>query len=174
MDKQTLRQQYKKIRAHIENRSELNHTIFQKVIELQEYKQADLILAYVSLNDEVDTTAIIRHSFKMGKKVAVPKCEGNTITFYDIESLDDLAVGKYGILEPTTERMRCDFSGSICLVPGVAFDAQNNRIGYGAGFYDRFLQHYQGMKIGLAYRECICETIDCDRYDIKMDQIICA
>ncbi len=172
MDKQTLRKQYKKIRADIENRPEWNRVIFQKLMELPEYQQAKLILTYVSFRDEVDTMELIKYSLEVGKRVAVPRCEGKNITFYAIQSMDDLEIGSYGIPEPKQDEMIDDFSNSICLVPGIAFDRKKNRIGYGAGFYDRFLEHYPGMKIGLTYKECVCEIIDCDEYDIKMDIVV--
>ena len=109
---------------------------------------------------------------KNGKKVAVPKCEGNDIVFYYINSLEDLEEGSFGILEPKINEAVNDFDSSICIIPGVAFDNDKNRIGYGRGFYDRFLENYAGIKIGLAYKECICDKIDVSENDIKMDKVI--
>ena len=65
-----------------------------------------------------------------------------------------------------------NFENGICIVPGVAFDKNNNRIGYGKGYYDRFLQNYKGSKIGLAYNKCICDEIETDKFDVKLDKII--
>lgn len=172
MNKQILRNKYKDIRKNIENKEMLNNRIFNKVIELKEYKQSDLILIYVSLKDEVDTFKLIEHSLKIGKRVAVPKCEGDNIVFYNINTLSDLKEGSFRILEPITNEIINNFSNSICIIPGVAFDRGNNRIGYGKGFYDRFLENYNGIKIGLVYRECICDKIDNDINDIKMDIVI--
>lgn len=172
MDKQILRNKYKEIRKSIKNKELLDDSIFNKIIELKEYKENKLILIYVSLKDEVDTLKLIEHSLKIGKKVAVPKCEGDNIEFYNINTLSDLEEGSFKILEPKTNEIITDFSDSICIIPGLAFDKENNRIGYGRGFYDRFLQNYNGIKIGLTYKECICEKIDNDSNDIKMDKII--
>ena len=173
MNKQILRNKYLKIRKNINNKKEIDDIIFNKVISLKEYKESNLVLTYVSLKDEVDTFKLIEYSLKIGKKVAVPKCEGDIIKFYLISNLTDLKKGKFNILEPTTNKLVTNFENSICIVPGIAFDKNNNRIGYGRGFYDKFLQNYNGIKIGLVYSECICERIDMEKTDIKMDKIVC-
>ena len=173
MNKQILRNKYLKIRKNINNKKEIDDIIFNKVISLKEYKESNLVLTYVSLKDEVDTFKLIEYSLKIGKKVAVPKCEGDIIKFYLISNLTDLKKGKFNILEPTTNKLVTNFENSICIVPGIAFDKNNNRIGYGRGFYDKFLQNYNGIKIGLVYSECICEEIDIEKTDIKMDKIVC-
>lgn len=172
MNKQILRSKYKELRKNITNKEEQNDIIFNKVINLEEYKQSELVLTYVTLKDEVDTIKLIEYSLKNGKKVAVPKCEGNDIVFYYISSLEDLENGKFGILEPKTNKAVKNLNNSICIIPGLAFDKQNNRIGYGRGFYDRFLENYNGIKIGLTYKECVCDKIDAEINDIKMDRII--
>jgi len=172
MNKQILRNKYKEIRKNIDDKEEQANIIFNKVINLEEYKQSDLILIYVSLKDEVDTIELIKHSLEIGKKVATPKCEGNDIIFYYINTLENLEERSFGILEPRTNKKVDSFNNSICIIPGIAFDKQNNRIGYGRGFYDRFLENYKGIKIGLTYKECICDKIDSEKNDIKMDKVI--
>lgn len=174
MDKKTLRKKYLEKRKNINkhNKEKYDTQIFRKIIQLEEYKKSKLILTYVSLKEEVDTFKLIEYSLKIGKKVAVPKCKGDNIVFYNINTLSDLEEGSFKILEPKTNEVINNFSDSICIIPGIAFDKENNRIGYGRGFYDRFLQNYNGIKIGLTYKECICEKIDNDSNDIKMDKII--
>ena len=174
MNKEILRDKYLKIRKEINkvNREKYNNEIFKKIINLKEYKESKLVLIYVSLKDEVDTFRLIKHSLEIRKGVAVPKCVGNNIEFYYIQNLNELEKGKFNILEPKTDRKVIEFNNSICIIPGVAFDKELSRIGYGKGFYDRFLKNYCGIKIGLAYRECICEKIDNDINDVKIDIII--
>ena len=172
MGKQALRKEYKKVRACIGNREELDRKILDAVISLEEYRQAGLLLTYVSVGEEVDTRQLIADSLSDGKKVAVPKCEGEDIVFYYIESPEELRAGRFGIPEPTVLRRVTHFENSICIVPGIAFDREGNRIGYGAGFYDRFLKDYPGIKIGISYAPCICEKIDADLHDIKMDRVV--
>jgi len=172
MNKQILRNKYKQIRKNIKDKEKLDSIIFNKIVSLKEYKQSKLILTYVSLKEEVDTIKLIKYSLEEGKRVAVPKCEGNDIIFYYIYTLEDLEEGNFGILEPKTNEVVNKFDNSICIIPGIAFDKENNRLGYGKGFYDRFLENYKGIKIGLTYRECICDKIDTDENDVKMDMII--
>ena len=172
MNKQILRNKYKEIRKKIKDKKEQDNVIFNKVINLEEYIKSDLILIYVSLKDEVDTIKLIKHSLGIDKKVAVPKCEGDDIVFYYISSLEELKKRSFGILEPEANKKVSDFNNSICIIPGLVFDKQNNRIGYGRGFYDRFLENYQGIKIGLTYKDCICDKIDANDNDVKMDKVI--
>ena len=84
MDKQILRNKYKEIRKNISNKEEQDDIIFNKVINLEEYKQSNLILTYVSLEDEVDTIELIKYSWKIGKRIPVPKCDGDNIVFFYI------------------------------------------------------------------------------------------
>ena len=174
MDKQGLRNKYKQIRMNVKSKDEQDKIIFNQVINLEEYKRSDLVLIYVSLKEEVDTIKLIKHSLEKGKKVAVPKCKENDIVFYYINSLEELEEEKFGILEPKTNEVVNDFDNSICIIPGLAFDKQNNRIGYGRGFYDRFLENYDGIKIGLVYKECICDEIDIDKNEEieRMSQVM--
>ena len=172
MNKEELRSKYLKIRKEINNKEENDNQVFQKVIETSEYRECALVLTYVSLHDEIDTLKLIKYSLDNGKKVAVPKCENGIINFYYISSLEDLKKGSYGILEPIGNDIVYSFEKSICIIPGVCFDKMLNRIGYGGGYYDRFLSSYNGIKIGLTYKECIVDKIDLDEHDIKMDKII--
>ena len=106
------------------------------------------------------------------KKVAVPKVIGNDMYFYYINSLDDLEKGYFGILEPTTSKLVKDFNNTVCIVPGICFDKNNNRIGYGKGFYDRFLQNKNIYTIGLSFKECLIEDTNASQNDIKLKKII--
>ena len=174
MNKQFLRDKYLMIRKEIKEIDKINYDneIYKKIVNLKEYKESKLILTYVSLKNEVDTIKLIQYTLNIGKEVAVPKCNGNNIVFYNIKSLNELQKGNFGILEPKNKDIVKDFNNSICIIPGVAFDEKNNRLGYGKGYYDRFLQNYKGIKIGLTHKECICDKIDAEINDIKMDKVI--
>ena len=172
MNKVELRNKYLKVRKEIKNKNIKDIEIFHRTIDLLEYKKCKLVLTYVSLDDEVDTIKLIKYSLNIGKKVAVPKCENEIINFYYISSLEDLSKGNYGILEPKGKNIVSNFESSICIVPGICFDKEGNRIGYGKGYYDKFLIKYRGIKIGLTYRECIVNKIDIYEHDIKMDKVI--
>ncbi len=172
MNKIELRKKYLEIRKNISDREKKNKTIYESIINTREFVNSELVLCYVSNNDEVDTFKIIEHSLEIGKKVAVPKCEKDIIKFYYIESLKELKKGCFNILEPQNNNLVTNYDNSICIIPGICFDKFNNRVGYGKGYYDKFLNYYKGIKIGITYKECICEKIDINKYDIKIDKII--
>ena len=170
MTKQELRKKYLEIRRSIENRSGRDELISREVLE--EVKDFSLVLTYVSLDDEVDTIRIIRELIG-SKKIGVPKVEDDVINFYLINSLEELKKGTFNVLEPITDERIFDFSNSVCIVPGICFNASGYRIGYGKGYYDRFLKDYNGDSIGLTYKECMIEDDFQDDHDIKVKKIIC-
>ena len=148
--KNELRKKYLEIRNNIINKEEKDNIIFNKVIN-----NAKTILIYVSINSEVDTKKLIAYFLK-NKKVAVPKIENNTMNFYYINSLNDLKIGTYYILEPTTNIKVTDFKDT----------------GYGKGYYDKFYSKHNIYSIGLCYKECLIENFTKDKYDIKINAVI--
>ena len=171
MNKNELRKIYKNIRNNIKDRNTQNEIIFNKLINLEENKNIDTILIYVSFNNEVDTLNIIKYFLKK-KKIAVPKINSDEMDFYYIESLKDLSQGSFNILEPTTNNKVTNFNNSICIVPGLCFDKENYRLGYGKGYYDKFLSNKNIYTIGLSYKETIIKKLPIDKYDIKLDKVI--
>jgi len=169
--KKTLRKKYLEIRNSIENRDKKNNGILKKVLENSYIKNSSLILVYVSFNNEVDTIELINKLINR-KKIAVPKIENNEMSFYIISSLNELEIGTFNVLEPISKTKVVDFSNSCCIVPGICFNKNGYRIGYGKGYYDKFLKDYNGYSIGLTYDECLIELEFQDNYDIKVDKII--
>ena len=192
MDKKELR----KIKMHerdslsLEKAQALSDIITEKILSLKEYKETDTILTYVSCRSEVITDDLILTALKAGKKVGVPKIEGDIMNFYYINGLDDLEAGYFGVREPKpciisdtsvssgskhAESLISDPSGCLMIVPGLAFDTELNRIGYGKGFYDKyFLAHKDKsyVKCGIAFDIQLCEKIEADRYDQPLDMLI--
>ena len=125
---------------------------------------------------EVDTRELIRQALADGKRVGVPRCIDGTrlMEFYEIGSLDDLEKRTFGVLEPVPERcaLITDFSKSICVVPALLYDLSGYRIGYGGGYYDRFLAHYPGYKVGVTYVKCIRRRILHGRYDVPVSALV--
>lgn len=171
MKKEFLRKKYKEKRDNIKNKVTKDNLIYQKVINNKDILSSKTLLIYISINSEVDTIKIINY-FLYAKNIAVPKIIDNNMYFCYITNLNDLTSGKYNIPEPTNENIVTDFDNAICIVPGICYDKENYRVGYGKGYYDRFLSKNKIKTIGLCYKECMIEKIDNDKYDYKIDEVI--
>lgn len=177
-EKQILRQKYRKIRQSIskEEKKLFDEAIFQGVVSSEFYQSAKEILCFVSMDIEVGTRKLINQAFADKKAVAVPKCidKNGNMEFYYINSYEDLEESSFSLLEPniTTAKKAESFDSSICIVPALCFDNEGYRIGFGKGFYDRFLSKYSGKKVGLCYNNCITKKLPQDCYDISVDYIV--
>lgn len=174
-EKAELRKRILDLRSALSNEEQLlkSKIIKDKLLSLQQYKDNNNILIYADYNNEVFTKDIIEESLRLGKKVACPKVLSEGIMeFFEIKSLDDLIQGYKGILEPE-EKAVFSPDNALVIVPGVAFDAKGYRIGYGKGYYDRYLsRHCDYATVALAYK---CQIIDCvprQINDRKVDIII--
>jgi 5-formyltetrahydrofolate cyclo-ligase len=176
--KKELREQMRKRRTMLtgEEKQRMSGEILRRLISLDEYKKTEILLTYASLSNEVDTFSLIAAALKSGKKVAVPRCvEGKpVIEFYFIYSTDDLECGSYGILEPLPKRERlCMCSNGLCVLPGLSFDRLGARLGYGKGYYDRFLQDFKGNTVGLCFSRTLSEMpLPTGRFDISVNIIV--
>lgn len=179
-NKNILRKQMKEIRKSMNAiyKKECDNKIFHKLISSEQYENSDVILCYVSTEIEVDTRQFINYALNDGKKIAIPRCfENGCMIFFEINSLDNLERSAFGIDEPSDEtHRRIDISAlanPLCIVPALAFDRQGMRLGYGGGYYDRFLSQYSSMPtIGICYSSCINEKISGQIHDIKIKNII--
>lgn len=171
MKKEFLRKKYKEKRDNIKNKVTKDNLIYQKVINNKDILSSKTLLIYISINNEVDTIKIINY-FLNTKNIAVPKIIDNDMFFCYVTNLNELISGKYNIPEPTNENIVTDFDNAICIVPGICYDKKNYRVGYGKGYYDRFLSKNKIKTIGLCYKECMIEKIDNDKYDYKIDEVI--
>lgn len=147
----------------------MTKAIFEHFINSDDYKKANVIFAYIDANNEVGTRAIIKKAFSDHKQVAVPKITDGNMDFYVITSFDDLEPGYFNIPEPKNKVI--PNTPDIILVPGVAFSYRLERLGYGKGFYDRYLTE-NVLKIGLAFEFQTLDTLPVEEHDIKMDKII--
>lgn len=153
-----------------DNLSKIN--LDDKILALEEYKRAETVFIYISYKSEVDTGSLIKASLKE-KIVLVPYCidkNGNMVASR-IDSFCDLKEGMYGILEPEN---LVEYKGKIdaSIIPGVAFSKDGYRIGYGKGYYDRFLSKNATFSIGLSYDELLFDSIPHSKLDYKMNYII--
>lgn len=169
--KTELRAEYLARRAAMpaEEKQARDEKICRLIITSASFRYAETILAFSPRKNEIDIRPLLVHVLEAGKKLALPRCEGeHLMTYRYVTSLDALAPGAYGILEPSAEApvFREDPGhSSLCLVPGVVFDRQGYRIGYGGGYYDKFLQDFHGSVAGLIYRDHIIQSLPHGRYD---------
>lgn len=176
--KQGLRQKCRAYRESLspQQKQQMDAAIRTRLFRLSVYRQSRILFTYVSKPIEVDTIAIIRHALTHGRQVAVPRCIPGThrMQFYFIHSLDDLTPGTFGVLEPDIERCQpvTDLSQGLCIVPGLSFDSQGYRLGYGKGYYDRFLAAFGGSTIGICYRNCAPWKLPHGYYDCPVDLLI--
>jgi len=176
--KKNLRAQLRQYRERMdpEQKAQQDAAILNRVLSLREYKNSQTIFTYVSKSIEVDTTVFIRSALASGKKVVVPRCIPETygMEFYEISSLDELVSGTYGVLEPDPSKSRKveHPKKSICIVPGLSFDSQGYRLGYGKGYYDRFLSGFKGITIGLCYAKCMKWDLPHGYYDRPVDLLV--
>lgn len=172
--KQIRRKMLEKRAAHpLEFRREADTAICNLLCDSSSFCRSEEIYCYVSKQEEVSTKIIIEEAFARGKSVAVPKVLGpHRMEFYYIKSLDELKQGYKGILEPSADREAKGERG-LAIVPGVAYDCLGNRIGYGGGFYDSYLQAHPFLDtIGLFYSVQGVEKLPCDEGDIQLQMII--
>lgn len=177
--KKDLRAQCKAVRNGMspEAKAARDTGIFERITASSAYKQASIILTYVSTDIEVDTKRLIQKALEDKKRVAVPRCIDGTrdMDFYFIKGMDDLENGSFGVLEPVPSKCvkAYAFETALCIIPGLAFDMQGFRLGYGKGYYDRFLSaHSRLVKMGICYCSCTCNELIHGRYDIGADYLV--
>ncbi|WP_443742374.1 5-formyltetrahydrofolate cyclo-ligase [Tractidigestivibacter sp.] len=178
--KTALRAEYVRIRTKISPalRATTDARILQRLEELPTWREARLVLTYVSFGSEVDTHALMQAAWSAGKQVAVPRCRrSHSLDFYVISSEDDLEPGLRGLMEPSPDCGRPltppQMVGSLCIVPGLVFDADGYRIGYGGGYYDRFLAFYPGEKVALVRsRQLSGNPLPRDEHDVPVDWLV--
>ncbi|MBE6903502.1 MAG: 5-formyltetrahydrofolate cyclo-ligase [Ruminococcaceae bacterium] len=170
--KKELRDKYKNLRCRPSKREE-DEKIFFHLKSFLSKEVPSGVLIYVSSPAETDTHSIINWLLEKGICVAVPKCVGKDMIFCKIESLEELTQGYMGIYEPKDLDKKVDTSlYSICVVPALSVALNGTRLGYGGGFYDRFLASYKGTKLSVCPDCCICDNLPTEKHDVKMDLYI--
>lgn len=174
-EKTRLRKEFLQIRNSlpINIKTKSDELILNNLLSLNQYKGADTIFTYVSKDSEVDTMRIIDIALDDNKLIAVPKCKsGCEMDFYYIKSKDELESGAFGVLEPKAGLKKADEATGICLVPGICFDKSGFRLGYGKGYYDRFLPQFNGVTVGLCRSDFLIEQLPYYNTDYKVDIVI--
>jgi len=174
-NKKELRKLFTDIRASVSNKQAKDKLITDRLLADERIASADVILLYASFRSEIDTWAAARMLSEAGRTIAFPLClKDHGMSFHVVSSPEQLDTGSYGIREPSPELPQPELSGqTVCLVPGLAFTPQGGRLGYGGGFYDRFIaSHPYVHTIALAYEELITPDLPMQQHDIRVDSII--
>lgn len=177
MDKKELRamiraQKRAMTEQEIESKSQRLTELF---LATDAYRQAKTIYGYLPYNQEVRTEALLEQALRDGKRVAVPKCYGDEMRFIYLDDLSKVEKGYCGIPEPVADEPLGDDPAALVLMPGLAFDEEGHRIGYGGGFYDKFLmQEPEHPTLALCYDFQMLPELHTEEFDIPVDRVIWA
>lgn len=150
-----------------------SHQIFLSLTSLPQFIHSEWIYLYMDCKNEVMTGEIMEEAFRLGKRVAAPRVEGKDMIFYEIFSRNDLESGYYGIPEPRQGLSHAESEQGVLVMPGVAFDTQKHRVGYGGGFYDRYLEkHPDFYKAAVAFEFQLFSQVPTEPTDILPDVLI--
>ena len=185
MDKRELRKEILRLRDALppEARSAKSALIADNVIKLNEFQNANVVLLYHAIRSEVETNRILEAAKQLGKKVYCPRVLGDEMEFYLVDDATEYETSKFGIQEPKIIDEKCYVPKPedrvVVLMPGVAYDETGNRIGYGGGYYDKYLQWLETKlkpqkvcKVGLAFECQIVDSIESEFHDIRADYVI--
>lgn len=178
--KDEIRAEYSARRASMDpaEKKRRDDAICRAATALASFRYAEYVLLYASTENEIQVQAIAEEALARGKKIAFPRCdkESHTMQYHLVSSLDELAQDSYGILEPPPENPiydpENDLGSAVCFVPGLVYDKAGYRLGYGKGFYDRYLSHFSGCTLGVVYSDYILPTVPRGRFDVSVDILL--
>ena len=168
----------KRILMNPQETSAKSQTIFEYLVEMKSFEKSCCIFTYLSFKNEVNTDRIVDFSLKNGKDLYIPLCNTaiKELVVCKMESWEDLELSRFGILEPKIENIKIGNREdiSLAIVPGVVFDKKGNRIGYGAGYYDKFFSSLKKdiCKVGICYSFQVMDSITVSSYDVPMDYLV--
>ena len=179
-EKDAIRKEYSLKRDSIEKieKEARDEKICKLATSLVSFRHADIILLYAPIKSEIDVMPILKEALEKGKRVAFPKCntEERTMKVHFVTSESDLTPCAYGIREPSENLPIYDPETTqgvaVCYVPGLTFDVYGYRLGYGKGYYDKFMNKFTGCTIGLTYTELISQSLPRGRFDRHCDIIL--
>lgn len=177
--KDDIREEYKGKRRSMptEEKFRRDSALCAAAVGLVSFRYAEYVLLYAATPDEIDVYDIAREAFARGKKVCFPRCDKKTHTmkYHIVQSLDELKPDSYNLLEPAEDAPVYDptsSGGAVCFVPGLVYDKAGYRLGYGKGFYDRYLSSFSGCTIGVVYSDYILAEVPRGRFDIAVNILL--
>lgn len=177
MNKQELRRTIRERKRAMteEEIVERSNALAEKFYHTPAYQAADTIYGYLPYNQEVRTIPMLQRALDEGKRVAVPKVYGEEMRFIYLEDLTQVSKGYAGIPEPIADAPVAEDKQALVLMPGLAFDPQGHRIGYGGGFYDKFLaKEPHHPTLALCYEFQMQAHLDTEEFDIPVDTVLWA
>ena len=173
-EKTALRREWKARRNGISKKEEKSRKIAENLLSLPAMEQAKMVFLYLSVGSEAETITLAKELLFKGKRIAVPVCDRKTHTMAAAEITDvaQVTVGAYGLSEPKEKKIISKEEIDLILVPGLAFDKAGYRLGYGGGYYDRYLDGFAGISIGLCFEECLTDRLPQGKYDKPVDLVI--
>ncbi len=161
----------KRINLSEEERRKLSQKIVENLRSLPEYQKAKKVLLYCPIKGEPDLTSLFEEVINE-KELILPKVEGENLKLYKVDNPSCLSPGAFGILEPVEGKEVSPEQLDFIAVPGIAFDLRGYRLGFGKGYYDRFLKRTKATKVGVAYSFQVLERIPHDVWDVPIDIIL--
>ena len=177
MDKKELRAQIRQMKRAmtIEQIEQASAKLGQLFVQTSQYKNAKNIYGYLPYNQEVRTVPMLEQAIRDGKRVAVPKVYGDDMKFIYMDDLSQVELGYAGIPEPVADGPVADDPTALVLMPGMAFTEKGDRMGYGGGFYDKFLASQpEHPTVALCYAFQMVESLPTEEYDIPVDCVLWA
>ncbi len=153
--------------------AERSASICTRILEMDAFEKAESVYVYMDCKGEVSTKPLIEAAWRLGKKVAAPRVQGDEMAYYYIRSYEEAAPGYFGIPEPVSSCEEAHDEDALLIVPGVGFDSRRHRCGYGKGFYDRYLAAHSGhTTVAVAFEFQIMEEVPVQEYDILPQYLI--
>lgn len=174
-EKKALRARFSALRASIPTakKSAMDAALCRALAAHTSFLECDVLLCFFPVRDEPDLTALYRLARERGKKTAFPRCTGKQMTFHLVQSESELETGRFGIPTPPENAplVACD-TRTLCIVPALAAAKDGARLGYGGGFYDRFLEHFAGTAILPIYSALLCDALPREKTDLTIPYIL--
>lgn len=160
-------------------KAEKDAKVCASVLASATYRYSDILLMYMPKEDEINIAPVAEAALKAGKRVAFPCCnpDDRSMEYRFVLSLDELKPSVMGLYEPIDstdifDKSECENHNVVCIIPGIVYDKKGYRIGYGGGYYDRYLSSFYGTKVGVAHTDFITNSVPHGKFDLAVDVLM--